>query len=169
MKGDGNDHQPRMWQKGIQKFASSKTGAWTFSRILHYLDDAILKLTDNQKSLTSILSGVPVIVLTSIGAKSGEPRSVPLLGLEKDKNIILIASNWGQAHHPGWYYNLKANPEAQLSIGWRVGFYIARDATDVERDEYWEEAINMYAGYAEYKKRAVTRKIPMFVLSPKMK
>ena len=161
------DYQPRRWQKLIQKFASSKVGAWVFSRVLHYFDNVILKLTNNQKSLTSILSGVPVVVLTTIGAKSGKPRSVPLLALIKGERVVLIASNWGQAHHPGWYYNLKANPEVELSLDGQTGIYIAQDATDVERQEYWEEAVYMYAGYAEYKKRAVTRKIPMFILSPK--
>ncbi|MBT7326209.1 MAG: nitroreductase family deazaflavin-dependent oxidoreductase [Anaerolineae bacterium] len=112
------------------------------------------------------MSGIPVIVLTTTGAKSGVPRTVPLLGLVKGDDVFLIASNWGQAHHPSWYYNLKANPEAQLSIGKETGQYIARDATDPEREEYWVEAVNMYAGYAEYKKRISTRKIPMFILSP---
>ncbi|MBT7070579.1 MAG: nitroreductase family deazaflavin-dependent oxidoreductase [Anaerolineae bacterium] len=125
-----------------------------------------MRLTKNRSSLTSILSGIPVIVLTTTGAKSGVPRTVPLLGLVKGDDVFLIASNWGQAHHPSWYYNLKANPEAQLSIGKETGQYIARDATDPEREEYWVEAVNMYAGYAEYKKRISTRKIPMFILSP---
>ncbi len=126
----------------------------------------ILRFTNNRSSLTSFLSGIPVIVLTTIGAKSGSPRTVPLLGVIKGENVFLIASNWGQAHHPSWYYNLKANPEAQLSFGGKTGQYTAREATDAESEAYWEEAVDMYPGYAEYKKRIKTREIPMFVLSP---
>jgi len=159
------NYQPNKWQKMVQKLASTKMVAWFLSRVLHYLDNAILKLTNSQKSLTSILSGVPVIVLTTIGAKSGKSRSIPLLGLMKDEQVILIASNWGQSHHPSWYYNLKANPEVHLSIGKSTGEYIARDATDDEYLVYWDEAVNLYAGFAEYKKRAITREIPMVVLS----
>ena len=135
-------------------------------KYLHPLDKAILKASNNRSSLTSLLSGIPVIVLTSIGAKSGKFRTVPLLGVIKGEDVFLIASNWGQARHPSWYYNLRANPEAQLSIGKETGQYIAQDATDAEREAYWDEAVRMYAGYAEYKKRIVTREIPMFVLSP---
>lgn len=151
----------------LLKFTSSKIGAQIASRILPPLDKGILKFTKNRYSLTSILSGIPVIVLTTIGTRSGEPRTVPLLGVIKDEKVFLIASNWGQARHPSWYYNLKANPEAQLSMGNKTGNYIARDATNSEREEYWAEAVKMYAGYAEYKKRVATRKIPMFILSPK--
>lgn len=162
------DKYQRNWiQKALLNITSSKIGARISSRILHPLDKAVLKLTKNSSSLTSILSGIPVIVLTTIGARSGEPRTVPLLGVIKDGKIFLIASNWGQKHHPGWYYNLKKNKEAQLSIGKEKGHYIARDATDAEREEYWTNAVRMYPGYAEYKKRITSRKIPMFILSPK--
>jgi len=158
----------RNWiQKTLLKFTSSLIGARIASRILHPLDKAILKFTDNKNSLTSILSGIPVIVLTTTGARSEEPRTLPLLGVVKNDNVFLIATNWGRAHHPSWYYNLRANPEAQLSIGKDTGPYIARDATDAEREKFWTEAVKMYPGYAEYKKRISTRKIPMFILSPK--
>ena len=157
----------RNWvQKTLLKFTSSKLGARIASRVLHPIDKAILKFTKNRSSLTSILSGIPVIVLTTTGAKSGKLRTAPLLGVIKGEDVVLMASNWGQARHPSWYYNLKANPEAQLSIHGKTGKYIARDATDVEREIYWAEAVNMYAGYAEYKKRISTREIPMFILSP---
>ena len=162
-----NKYQRNWIQKALLMFTSSKVGARIASRILPPLDKAILKSTDNKNSLTSILSGIPVIVLTTIGARSGESRTVPLLGVVKGEDVFLIASNWGQAHHPSWYYNLKANPEAQLSMGKDAGPYIAQDATDSEREEFWTEAVIMYPGYAEYKKRISTRKIPMFILSPK--
>ena len=166
MEENKEKHERNWIQQILLKFTSSKFGARIASRILPPIDKQILKLTNNRSSLTSFLSGIPVIVLTAIGAKSGLPRTVPLLGVVKGENVFLIASNWGQAHHPSWYYNLKANPEAQLSFGGRTGQYIARNATDAERQAYWAEAVDMYAGYAEYKKRISTREIPMFILSP---
>ena len=157
----------RNWiQQILLKFTSSKFGAKIASRVLPPIDKAILKRTHNRTSLTSFLSGIPVIVLTTTGAKSGLPRTVPLLGVVKGEDVFLIASNWGQAKHPSWYYNLKANPEAHLSFNGKEGAYLARAANDTERDAYWAEAVNMYAGYAEYKKRVKTREIPMFILSP---
>ncbi|MBT3316070.1 MAG: nitroreductase family deazaflavin-dependent oxidoreductase [Anaerolineae bacterium] len=91
----------RNWiQRTFLKFTSSKIGAEIASRILHIIDKAILKLSKNKNSLTSILSGIPVIVLRTIGTKSGKPRTVPLLGVIKGEDVFLIASNWGQARHP---------------------------------------------------------------------
>jgi deazaflavin-dependent oxidoreductase (nitroreductase family) len=63
-----------------------------------------------------MLVGVPVVTLTAVGAKSGESRSVPLIALTDGDNLFFIASNWGRSFHPGWYYNLSANPEATISI-----------------------------------------------------
>ncbi|MCP4141474.1 MAG: nitroreductase family deazaflavin-dependent oxidoreductase [Chloroflexi bacterium] len=158
----------RNWiQRILLNFTSSKFGAKIASRVLPPIDKIILKRTNNRRSLTSFLSGIPVIVLTTTGAKSGKLRTVPLLGVIKGEDVFLIASNWGQARHPSWYYNLKANPEANLAFGGQEGQYIARNATDTEREAYWAEAVNMYSGYAEYKKRVSTREIPMFILSPK--
>ena len=95
------DKYQRNWvQKTLLRFTSSKIGARIASRILHPLDKAILKASNNRSSLTSLLSGIPVIVLTSIGAKSGKFRTVPLLGVIKGEDVFLIASNWGQARHP---------------------------------------------------------------------
>ena len=153
-------------QRTVYKIASSKPGAWLFSRLAHRLDEAVLRRTNNRKSLTSILTGTQVIIATTIGAKSGKPRSVPLLGLIKDQKVILVASNWGQSHYPNWYYNLIANPEVQLTIGQEVKSYIAREATQNEYDDYWEQVVEMYPGYVNYKKRAANRKIPLMVLSP---
>ena len=91
----------RNWiQRTFLKFTSSKIGAEIASRILHIIDKAILKLSKNKNSLTSILPGIPVIVLRTIGTKSGKPRTVPLLGVIKGEDVFLIASNWGQARHP---------------------------------------------------------------------
>ena len=160
-------YKKRNWiQKTLLSFTSSILGAKIASRILHRFDKSILKLTNNRNSLTSLLSGIPVIVLTTTGAKSGLPRTVPLLGVVKNEEIFLIASNWGQAKHPAWYYNLKANPQAHISYKGNEGDYIARDATPAEREAYWQDAVELYAGYANYKKRIKTRKIPMFILSP---
>lgn len=157
----------RNWiQRNLLSFTSSLFGAKIASRVLHRFDKTILKLTKNRNSLTSILSGIPVIVLTTTGAKSGLSRTVPLLGVVKGKDIFLIASNWGKAKHPAWYYNLKANPQAHISYKGNEGNYIARDATEEEREFYWKDAVDMYAGYAKYKKRITTREIPMFILSP---
>jgi deazaflavin-dependent oxidoreductase (nitroreductase family) len=78
---------------------------------LHHLDRPVLRLSRGRYSLTRLLAGLPVVTVTTIGAKSGQPRSLPLVALPDGEHVILIASNYGQKHHPAWYYNLRAHPE----------------------------------------------------------
>ncbi len=137
------------------------------SRTLHRVDPLIIRLSKGRRSLTSILSGRPVVVLTTIGAKTGLQRSVPLIGIEDGDKVALIASNYGRSRHPAWYYNLRANPEATLSIRGKTGTYIAREADEEQRQMYWSRALALFAGYTAYEKRAGGREIPIMVLTPK--
>lgn len=159
--------RPRLWQGFIQRIASLRPAAWFFSLILHHLDSLCIRLSKGRTSLTSLLTGLPVVRLTTIGAKSGKPWSVPLLGIPHGENVVLVASNWGQRRHPAWYYNLRAHPEARLLIKGQMQTYLAREATGPEYDACWRRAVETYAGYAAYKLRTGGRVIPIMVLSPR--
>ena len=87
-------------------------------------------------------------------------------GPEERGKIILIASNFGRAQHPSWYYNLKANPHATLSSGDFTGEYLAHEAVGEERDYAWQRATFLYGGYNAYRQRASHRTIGVFVLTP---
>ena len=158
-----------LFHSSMQKFASSRPGAWYFSHTQHHFDRLFLKLTSNKATMTSLLAGLPVVMLTSTGAKSGLPRTVPLLCIQdaSDPNkIALIASNWGQGHNPAWYYNLRANPQATCSIDNQVGVYQAYEAEGEEYDKYWQAAMEMYLGFPLYQKRAEGRHIPIMIMTP---
>jgi deazaflavin-dependent oxidoreductase (nitroreductase family) len=88
-----------------------------------------------------------------------------LIGIPQGENLALIASNWGRGYAPGWYYNLRANPTAPVTIGDQPRTYAAHEATVDEYDTYWQKAVEMYAGYAAYEQRA-GRHIPIMVLTP---
>jgi deazaflavin-dependent oxidoreductase (nitroreductase family) len=156
-------------QSFVQKLASTRAGAWFLSLTLHRLDSALLSWTRNRTSLTAILAGVPIVALTCIGAKSGTRRTVPLLCVpDADPNTFaLVASNWGQHHHPGWYYNLLAHPRATCVIDGRTGEYVAHPAEGEEYERFWQRAADIYAGFPLYKIRAGDRQIPIMVLSLK--
>jgi deazaflavin-dependent oxidoreductase (nitroreductase family) len=158
--------QPSWWQRLNQQVASLPLAARAFSYTFHHLDRPLIRLSHGRTSLTSLLTGLPVVTLTTIGAKSGAHRSVPLIGLPDEQKMVLIASNWGQAHHPGWYFNLRAHPEAVLSWSGRTQKYVAHEATGLEYEAYWNRAVGLYAGYAAYKERTSGRKIPIMVLVP---
>jgi deazaflavin-dependent oxidoreductase (nitroreductase family) len=153
----------------MQKFASSRPGAWVSSRLLHHLDLFFLKVSNGRWMLTSLLTSLPVVILTTTGAKSGLPRTLPLLFIpdEQDSTAFsLIASNWGQTHYPAWYFNLKANSHATCSIDGHIGEYLAHEASGEEYERFWRYAVNMYAGYHFYKQRVGKRRIPIMVMKP---
>ncbi|MBL6981837.1 MAG: nitroreductase family deazaflavin-dependent oxidoreductase [Anaerolineales bacterium] len=140
--------KPSKTQEAVLKFATSKPGVWLFSRVAHYCDSAVLRLTKNRHSLSSILTGKRAIIATCIGAKSGVTRRVPLLAVINPDNVILVASNWGQAKHPAWYHNMKANPEVQLMIDNQEMAYSAQEViNEREYNLYWNQAVLMYPGY----------------------
>lgn len=160
------ESHPSSMQRILQKIPASRLGSSFFSRTLHYLDRRLMKTTGGRLSLPGILAGIPVVTVTTTGAKSGLPRTVPLVAFADGERIILIASNWGQKHHPAWYLNLRADPRATVAVDGRQGSYIAREAGDDEREKYWEMAYSLYFGFRLYRQRAGDRKIPIMILEP---
>ena len=162
------EHPPiRWWQRIIQRLASIEFISSGFlSKYLHRWDAAVLRWSNGKKSLTTILTGLPVVVLTTKGAKSGKPRNVPIAGYPDGENIILVASSLGNTHNPGWYYNLKANPEVQLNIDGQSSNYVARVVDKSVREGYWQLALSYYPGYQAYEQRCGGREIPIVVLEP---
>ena len=79
---------------------------------------------------------------------------------------MLIASNFGQAHHPAWYYNLKKHPQATVTLRGHTADYVAGEASGEEYDRLWQRAVALYGGYAAYKTRTGGRAIPIIILAP---
>jgi deazaflavin-dependent oxidoreductase (nitroreductase family) len=110
-------------------------------------------------------TGLPVVIITNRGARSGKIRKTPVMRIEHDGSYAAIASQGGAPTHPRWYYNLRADPFVELQDGSRVQDMIAREVTGDERAQWWERAVAAYSPYAEYQQRT-TRQIPVFVLEP---
>jgi deazaflavin-dependent oxidoreductase (nitroreductase family) len=149
-------------QRGIRRFASSGPGSWLFARILDHLDRPVYRATRRRHTLTSLLAGLPTVVLTTTGARTGRRCSVPLVGLPTPEGIAVIGSNYGQRHHPAWYHNLRADPDAELD-GRRVR---AVEVDGERRERIWAQALKAYPGYSTYERRAAHRRIGVFVLEP---
>jgi len=155
--------------KLVHRLGSSPVGAWVFSRTLPFQDRLVLALTGGRWTVTGLLAGFPVVWVTSTGAKTGRPRTSPLVGVpdpESAGTVALIGTNFGQQHYPAWYLNLKANPRARCTINRVTGMYDAREAQGAEYDKFWRLAGEIYAGYPLYKQRIQGRHIPILVLSP---
>ncbi|MFB7496203.1 nitroreductase family deazaflavin-dependent oxidoreductase [Streptomyces sp. NPDC056161] len=110
-------------------------------------------------------TGLPVIVLTSRGARSGKIRKTPLMRVEHDGRYAVVASQGGAPKHPVWYFNLTADPRVELQDGPVKQDMTAREVTGAERAEWWKRAVAAYPPYAEYQERT-SREIPVFVLEP---
>lgn len=151
-------------QKALRNFAASSTGAWLFSRTAHHLDRALARATKGRKTVAGVVFGVPTVILTTTGAKTGQQRRVPVLGVPYGSFMGLIASNWGQAKQPAWYYNLRANPDAEISVDGAAHPVRARLANPTERDEIWTAGLAYYPGWRNYQVRAGTRHIEAFIL-----
>lgn len=161
------DQKERWWHSVSKKLTATRPIVWITSRTMHHLDRVAFRISDGKVTATSILTGLPVVTLTTTGAKSGKPRSVPLIAFPDGDKSVFVASNWGQQVHPSWYYNLRANPEATISDDGRVKEYIVHEATGSERERYWNNVVATLAGYAAYKQRAGGRQIPIMVCVPK--
>ena len=111
------------------------------------------------------LRGMPVIVLTTVGAKSGKLRKNALMRVEHDGEYAVVASLGGSPSHPVWYYNVVANPHVELQDGATRRDYTAREVTGAEKALWWERAVAAYPDYAAYQLRT-EREIPVFVLTP---
>jgi deazaflavin-dependent oxidoreductase (nitroreductase family) len=111
------------------------------------------------------LRGRPIIILSSIGAKSGKLRKTPLMRVEHDGAYAVVASRGGAPTHPTWYYNLKANPHVELQDGATKRDYLATEVSGDERELWWQRAVATWPDYAEYSKKT-DRVIPVFVLNP---
>ena len=111
------------------------------------------------------LRGRPIIVLTSVGAKTGKIRKTALMRVEHDGVYAVVASLGGAPKHPVWYHNLKANPHVELQDGATKRDYLAREVTGDEKAEWWERAVETWPDYAKYQQKT-DRVIPVFVLEP---
>ena len=111
------------------------------------------------------LNGRPVILLTTVGAKTGKIRKTPLMRVEHGGQYAVVASLGGAPKNPVWYYNVKANPRVELQDGAAAGEYEAHEVFGEEKATWWERAVATWPDYAEYQTKT-DRQIPVFVLTP---
>jgi deazaflavin-dependent oxidoreductase (nitroreductase family) len=154
----------------IQRFmrwsAATAPMSWLYARVLHHTDQLSYRLTRGHHTLSNWLSGLPVVMLTTTGAKTGQQRTSPVIAVPDGDNLVVIATNWGQRQHPAWFYNLRAHPTATVTVGGVSRHVQAHEATGDERDRLWQRDLEVYPGRAVYERRAAHRRIPVVVLAP---
>jgi deazaflavin-dependent oxidoreductase (nitroreductase family) len=153
-------------QRSMRLLAGTRPMAWLFARVLHHLDAPVLRRSGGRHSVSSALTGLPIVELTTVGARSGEPRTLPIIGVPDGDRLVLTASNYGQQRNPAWYYNLKANPQCVASFRGQRHEMVAYEAEGEERQRLWELDVAVYPPRNQYARRARGRRIPVMVLQP---
>ena len=123
------------------------------------------RILETGNTAGSEMKGKPVILLTTIGAKTGKIRKTPLMRVEHDGEYAVVASLGGAPKNPVWYYNIKAHPRVELQDGEVTKDFEAREVTGDEKAVWWERAVAAWPDYAEYQTKT-DRQIPVFVLIP---
>ena len=131
-----------------------------------WVRDQVEKYESSGGTEGTTLRGLPVVVLTMRGRKTGKLRKVPLMRVEHDGDYAIVASKGGAPQNPVWYANVVANPHVELQDGTVTKDYTAREVTGEEKALWWERAVATYADYADYQ-RKTDRQIPVFVLEPR--
>jgi deazaflavin-dependent oxidoreductase (nitroreductase family) len=156
------------YDRAAVTIASSRPGAWFFVNVAMRIDRVLVPLTGGRLSscLGTRYHRRHLLLLTTTGAKSGRPRTVPLLYFADGRDLVVIGSKGGDPRHPAWYHNVRAHPRATVyARGTRIECH-AREAQGAERARLWARAVELYPGYATYRTRAGAREIPDVVLSP---
>jgi deazaflavin-dependent oxidoreductase (nitroreductase family) len=153
-------------QRLIQRVAATTAASAVLAALLHRVDRCILWASHGRATATSWLSGLPVVVLTTTGARSRRLRSVPLVGLFEGGHVVVVASNFGSRRHPSWCLNLRARPEAVLTYRGRTFSVTARETAGEEYDRCWAMALQRYSGFQAYARRSGGRRIPILLLHP---
>lgn len=146
--------------RALHAFGRSPAGRWYGIAVASRVDPWLLRVTDGR--LCSV-GPMPTALLGHTGARSGQPRSNPLLYFHDGDDVVLVASSFGRDRHPAWYHNLRAHPECTLN----GDPYLAREVeAEAERRRLYGLAVRLYPGYADYEART-TRRIPVLRLTPR--
>jgi deazaflavin-dependent oxidoreductase (nitroreductase family) len=148
----------------LQAAARTRAGGWLFVHVFPAIDRWLIPRT---RGRLKVALGQPILLLHTRGARSGEPRTTPLLYTPLEKGFIVVASKAGAAEHPAWYHNLRAHPDAvSVELDGRLVAVRPRLVDEPERSELWRRVNDNYNGYETYARRAGGRTIPLVVLDP---
>jgi deazaflavin-dependent oxidoreductase (nitroreductase family) len=156
--------RPNLFQRGVHAFASTRIGAWTFSKLLRHLDDLVGRVSKGRTSAPELLAGLPVLDITTTGRRSGAPRRTHLIAVPYADTLALLGTNFGQRSTPAWVLNLEADPHLTVTHHGVTVEAVARAATAEEQSAVLAASAGVYGGYLKYQDRIAHRRLRTFVL-----
>lgn len=148
----------------VRQATTSRPLAWLSARILPNIDRVAYRSTRGRFTFSRWMSGLPVVMLTTTGARTGQPRTTPVLGIPAGDGLVVVAANFGQTRDPSWYHNLRAHPRVSVTAGGVEREYDAHELAGEERDRQFQEAVRMNPGWLRYRTWAGDRQIPVIRL-----
>jgi deazaflavin-dependent oxidoreductase (nitroreductase family) len=155
--------RPTLVQRWVRRLASTRSGSWGLARTLPAMDRAVARLSHRRTTAAELLAGLPVVVLTTTGRRTGRPRATQLVALPVGDTVAFLGTNFGQAGTPAWALNLEADPTATVAHRDTTVDVVARPATAAERAEVLARAAEVYLGYPKYLERITGRHVRVFV------
>ena len=153
------------WEKRVRRIVATKPGTAIHRVCIAPLDGPVMRLTRGRFDFA--MGAMKLVVLRTTGAKSGEPREIPLGYFTDGDDVILMASSYGRTKHPGWYHNLIAHPQCELLAGGHWRKFVGRETEGEDRARLYALAEGYYAGYTTYAlKTDGVRTIPVMRLTP---
>jgi deazaflavin-dependent oxidoreductase (nitroreductase family) len=157
--------RPNAVQRALRVIPGSVPGAWVLARTMPAADRFLQRVSKGRTSLPGVLAGLPPLMVTMTGAKSGLKRTVPLIGVPFDGDIVLIGTRFGQQGTPAWYFNLRKTPEVELEFEGRKARAVASEVTGQDWQRAWDAGVAAYSGYAAYARRIKDREVHIMRLS----
>ena len=156
----------RLWHRLVRRTAATRPMAKIFGVTQEPLDRFVYWLTGGATTASAWLADVKITMLTTTGAKTGQRRTVAVLGLPDGDDTIVIASNFGRPHNPAWYHNLRAHPNATVVVDGVRREVLARELSGSDRDRGYRRGEEIFPGFIHYRRWATNRQIPVVRLEP---
>jgi deazaflavin-dependent oxidoreductase (nitroreductase family) len=158
--------QSRSFHRLVRRTAATRLMAKVYGVIQQPLDQLVYRLSGGATTATSWLAGVEITMLTTTGARTGRPRTLPVLGLPDGDDTILIASNFGRPRNPAWYHNLRADPHATIVVDGVSREVVAQELSGSDRDVGYRRGEEIFPGFTRYVGWTAGREIPVLRLRP---
>lgn len=158
--------QSSRFRRVVRRSAGTRPMAKLYALIQQPLDRIVFRLTGERATASSWLSGIEISWLTTTGAKTGRPRTLPVLALPDGEHVILIASNFGRPRHPSWYHNLRSDPHATIVAAGVSREFVGRELSGADRERSYARAEEIFPPFTQYPRWAGKRQIPVLRLHP---
>lgn len=164
---DGVEFATASWpRRTLRQVVTWRPVAVLSRRYLPSLDAFVARRTDGRRTVSNWLTGLPIVELETMGARSGQPRRTSVMAVPEDDGCVVVAANFGSSRQPAWYWNLRSNPSVTVRAGDAVTAMTARELEGQARERAFDRALRLNPGWARFADRAGGRTLPVFRLSP---